>query len=72
MENYRWILTLADEPDRDREPPCAARLANDLPRSLYPQTANLKARLHQQRPGLRPLLIVEPSEHRFVATRSRG
>jgi hypothetical protein len=62
-QNFEEIRQLRNVPGCQHESPFAARLANELPLSLWPSTLSVKCRLHLGPPGLRPALGVDPLEH---------
>jgi len=49
------------DPDRVNEEPYFGWFSSRLPG--YPDTLNLKVKLHQQAPGIRPMIELEPTEH---------
>ena len=69
--NYARIAEIGDAPGRENEPPFAARLANNLPSSVYPSTINLLCALQLSAVGLRPAITIR-SDHPLAIEQRRG
>jgi len=50
-----------ENPERVKEEPYCGWFSNNLP--TYTGTVKLKARLHQQPPGTKPVIELEPTDH---------
>jgi hypothetical protein len=61
---------LWDDPRRVTEPAYFARLCNRIPG--YPDTWHLRAYVHTQPVGRRPVVELEPTEHPLVSDQKRG
>ena len=71
QDSFRRMLELWDAPDRaDRLEPSAGWLSTHL--GIYPETINLRARLHHRPPGLRPLIELEPTDHPLAVEQRTG
>ena len=55
---------------RESEPPYFGWLATSP--SLYPQTRGLKLNVHTMPVGHRPLIVVEPTDHRLAVEQREG
>jgi hypothetical protein len=60
-ENFKKLLAMHDDPEREKLPPMFSWLSNEL--AEYPSTLNLKMYAHIQKPGWRPLFELEPTDH---------
>jgi hypothetical protein len=61
----RW-----ESPDRDCDPPYFGWLCSSLP--VYPSTLHLKLSVQSRRPGLTPLLTLEPTDHPLAVDQREG
>lgn len=84
QEPFQWLVWVAlrasdyirtcdlwETVGRESERPFYAVLANDL-EPFYPSALNLKARLHTQLIGERPLIVLEPSAHPLAIEQHDG
>ncbi len=70
QNNFERIGELWDVEIRENEPPFFGFLANDI--SIYPQTLNLKCRVHLKNAGERPLIELEPTGHPLAGEQRDG
>ncbi len=68
--SYRRVLELWDDPRRVEEPPYFGWLSNRIPG--YPDTLNLKARVHTRSLDRRPTIELEATDHPLAVEQSRG
>lgn len=59
--NYRRMIERWNDPARPDEQPYFGWLSTNIP--IYPPTVGLKANLHTQQVGTRPLIELEPTDH---------
>ena len=69
-QNYERMLGLWETEGRESEEPYFGWLSVALP--LYPSTLNLKALVHTQPVGQRPLLELEPTSHPLATEQQNG
>lgn len=70
-ENFARTEELWTNPERVNEPPYFGWLSTELP--VYePSTVNLKAMLHSQPVGRRPILELEPTDHPLAVEQLTG
>ena len=69
-ENFRRYSDLFDADDVAGEGPYFGWLSNVLP--IYPETLNLKVKVHLQNNGQRPLLELEPTDHPLAVDQRDG
>jgi hypothetical protein len=70
-ENFKRAIEVYEQPGRENEPPYFGWLSNDLV-PHYPSTLNLKANLHTQPVGQRPLIELEPIDHPLAVEQRQG
>ena len=68
--DYRRYDALYDDPERDREPPFAGRIANQLPG--YPQTLGLPVTIRLGADSLRPSFQVDEVSHPLAVEQRKG
>lgn len=69
-KSFAAISAAWDSPDRDRSPPYFGWLNAHL--SCYPDTINLKTRLHLRPSPLRPFIELEPTNHPLAVEQRDG
>ena len=69
-QNFHRYVDLYDSGSVTGEGPYFGWLSNELP--LYPDTLNLKVRVHLQDGGMRPLLELEPTDHPLAVDQRDG
>jgi len=70
-ENFSRMLDLWTTPGREREPAYLGWLSTELP--VYPvPTLNLKTHVHTDRVGMRPHIVLEPTEHPLAGEQQTG
>ena len=69
--SFERMGELWEQEGREQELPYLGRLNTRLPEHIYPDTLNLKARVHTRPVGLRPFVELEPTEHP-LAVEQRG
>jgi hypothetical protein len=70
-ENFHRAVSLWTSPSRSDEPPYFGWLSTGLP--LYqPTTLQLKAHVHTQSAGTRPLIELEPTDHPLAVEQRTG
>lgn len=57
-------------PDRSDDPPYVGRLCSAIP--VYPDTIHLRLSVQTRRPGLIPLITIEPTKHPLALDQRRG
>lgn len=69
---FRYLPTFQDENEGDRigMPPMFGWFSNSLPG--YPETLNLKCMVHARTGGLRPLIMLEESDHPLAVAQREG
>lgn len=70
-ENFLRMSEVWSEPGRKSEPPMFGWLSTALP-TYSPGTLNLKTMVHQREVGLRPLILVEPTDHPLAVEQQVG
>jgi hypothetical protein len=68
--NHQKIVEHWDDPERDTLEPPVGVLSNSL--RTYPETLLLKMRAHHQKPGLKPLFELEPTDHPLAVHQREG
>jgi hypothetical protein len=68
--NFNRYLELWDSEDVSGEGSFFGWLSNRLP--LYPDTLSLKLEVHPQGSGIRPLLVLQASDHRLAVDQREG
>lgn len=68
--SFSRIGELWDAEIRDREPPFFGWLCNEL--AVYPKTFGLKTNVHLRNNGIRPLIVLEPTDHPLAVEQRRG
>lgn len=63
--DYDWIVALWRKEGREREPTFRARIANELPLTIYPSSLDARCRVQLNPVGLRPAIIVDPEAHQL-------
>lgn len=69
--NFTRVVSLWTTPGREQEEPYFGWLSTDLP-LYHPSTLSLKARLHTQVVGQRPLIELEPTDHPLAVEQRVG
>lgn len=69
-DSFDRMVTAWESPTRATEPPYFGWLCNSLP--LYPDTLLLKTNLHTRPVGLRPLIVLEPTDHPLAIEQRNG
>jgi hypothetical protein len=70
-ENFVRAAELWDVPGRQTEPPMFGWLNTSLP-TYTPPTVSLKTMLHTREVGLRPLVVLEPTDHPLAIEQRDG
>lgn len=68
--SFQRMSELWETPGREQEPPYFGWLSTSLPG--YPETVNLKTRVHTRPLGERPLIELEPTDHPLAVEQRRG
>jgi hypothetical protein len=68
--SFKRVGELWESPERDKEPPYFGWLSSSLP--LYPNTINLKAKVHNRPLGQRPFVELEPTDHPLAVEQRNG
>jgi len=68
--NFERASQLWGVPGRENEPPYFGWLSTSLPG--YPETLNLRTNVHTRKPGLRPLIELEPTDHLLAVEQRVG
>jgi hypothetical protein len=68
--NFVRTCQLWEQAGRDKEPPYFGWLQTSLP--FYPETLNLKTRVHTRAVGERPFIELEPTEHPLAIEQRQG
>jgi hypothetical protein len=68
--NFERAVEHWDDPARGEEKPYFGWLSNNIPG--YPETLQLKTRVHTRQPGLRPLVELEPTDHPLAVEQRNG
>ena len=69
-ENFVRALDLWHAESRVKEPPYSGGLATRLP--VYPETLELKVRIHSREVGKRPRIELEPTDHPLAIEQRDG
>ncbi len=69
-KNFTRACELWERPGRESEPPYFGWLTTSLP--CYPNTLNLKTRVHTREVGRRPYVELEPAEHPLAVEQREG
>jgi hypothetical protein len=69
-ENFQRAVDLWETAGRESEPPYFGWFSNRLPG--FPDTVNLKARVHISKKGQRPRIELEPTEHPLAVAQHHG
>ena len=69
-ESFERACELWDTPGRESESPYFGWLSTSLPG--YPETLNLKARVHTREAGRRPFIELEPTDHPLAIEQRQG
>lgn len=69
-KNFERTESLWSTPGRESEPPCFGWLNSALPG--YPDTVNLKCRIHTREVGIRPWVELEPTDHPLAVDQREG
>lgn len=69
-ESFARVLETWEKDGREHEPPYFGWLNTSL--SIYPDTLNLKARVHTRPKGTRPLVELEPTDHPLAIEQREG
>jgi hypothetical protein len=69
-KSFQRVSELWTEPGRESEPSFFGWLSSRLPG--YPDTLNLKTRVHLRPVGIRPFIELEPTEHPLSLEQQRG
>jgi len=69
---FRYLPTFEEENEGDRieMPPMFGWFSNSLPG--YPETLNLKCTVHVRTGGLRPLIVLEETDHPLAIGQRQG
>lgn len=70
-DNFARTLEVWDRKGREAEPPMFGWLTVDLP-AYGPSTLNLATMVHTQPLGLRPLVVLEPTDHPLSVEQREG
>jgi len=68
--NFRKAIELWDNPRRTEEPPYFGWLSTRL--APYPDTLNLKTKVHTRPVGIRPSIELEPTDHPLAVEQRLG
>lgn len=68
--DYERVCELWEQPGRESEPPYLGWVSTSLPG--YPETLNLKSHVHTRAVGLRPAVLLEPSDHPLAVEQRQG
>lgn len=68
--SYDRAVQIWNQPGRETEPPSFGWLRTQIP--VYPDTLNLKTRVHTQPLGIRPLIELEPTDHPLAVEQRQG
>jgi len=69
-DNFNLFIQYFDQPKRSHIGPFLGWLSAGL--SLYPDTVNLKARVHLRDDGIRPYIELEPTDHPLAVEQRNG
>jgi hypothetical protein len=69
-KNFHRALDRWEDPRRVEEPAYFGWLSTRIP--LYPETLNLKTNVHTRPLGVRPSIVLEPTEHPLAVEQHRG
>jgi hypothetical protein len=69
-QSFDRIGELWDAEIRDNEPPFFGWLCTDI--AIYPQTLELKTRVHLRNNGIRPFIEIEPTDHPLAIEQREG
>jgi hypothetical protein len=69
-QSFERMAALWETPGREAEPPCFGWLSTSLPG--YPDTLNLKTRVHTRPAGVRPSVELEPTGHPLAVEQRDG
>ena len=69
-ENFQRALELWETPDREKEKAYFGWLSSSIPG--YPETINLKTQVYTQPVGIRPEIVLEPTEHPLALEQQNG
>ena len=69
-KNFERAVQLWDDPARTDEAPYFGWLSNNIPG--YPETLQLKTRVHTREPGRRPYVELEPTDHPLAVEQRAG
>jgi hypothetical protein len=69
-ESFQLYMGKFGSKNRTKLPPMFGWFSNSLPG--YPETLNLQCHVHPQARGLRPLIVLEPSDHPFAIQKRDG
>lgn len=70
-DNYERAVDLWDTPGRETEPPYFGWLTTELP-TYARSTLLLKTSVHTRPVGLRPLIVLEPTDHPLAVEQREG
>jgi hypothetical protein len=70
VESMRDVIRRSDDEERATGDSYFGYFSNELP--THPGSYLIKCRVHMQKPGLRPLLQLEPTEHPLSLDQRRG
>ncbi|WP_238015108.1 DUF2199 domain-containing protein [Dactylosporangium sp. AC04546] len=68
--NFARAIERWDDPERATEQPYFGWLSNNIPG--YPDTLQLKTRVHTREPGRRPFVELEPTDHPLAVEQRDG
>lgn len=68
--NFERAVRRWDDPARAEEQPYFGWLSNNIPG--YPDTLQLKTRVHTRQPGRRPIVELEPTDHPLAVEQRDG
>ncbi|GAA0728108.1 DUF2199 domain-containing protein [Dactylosporangium roseum] len=68
--NFERAVERWEDPGRVEEKPYFGWLSNNIPG--YPETLQLKTRVHTREPGRRPFVELEPTEHPLAVEQRTG
>ena len=68
--NFERAVAHWDDPARTEEKPYFGWLSNNIPG--YPETLQLKTRVHTREPGKRPFVELEPTDHPLAVEQRAG
>ncbi len=69
-QSFANAFALWETPGREATPPTFGWLSTEVP--LYPRTVGLQTQVHTQPVGVRPSVVLEPSEHPLAIDQRDG